>query len=575
MESSPQETGPLQTQSKQLQEQTDHQNNQTILQRLASAKTLLITAIALWLFTAIYITGYFIISYLLSSSEIPDYQNVFDNTCFNKFGYSLAKGDPYTICLQTSIHNYETLINNLQKSVSTSLSVLFIGLFVIYLFYFLLLPLFIYPLYEKIVQSIRLKLSIAVGAFALSVLAFFINSTSTNSNAQHYPNFAFLVTGFLFAALALGVPFATEIPISRKKSELLSKKQVRIATILSITCIVTLLVMIVSSILGTICFILGTLSISLVFYEQSMTEPIAVKEGIKEAEKQDEELLSLQQAIKDNPQSYEAWANLGYRQHQLDKNEDALTSANKALALNKKYAHAWMVRGAALSTIDGQEDKALEALERALIEEPNNVDALYYKGIVFVFQKNDNAALALFDRVLALNPRHKEALISKGSTYVVTEDYDEALAVARELIKLDQEDAVGWRIQGMAYSFQGEKKGIELEKAYDLLNKALASFNKALEIDPHDSYTYLLKAEPLVVMGDNSKALEALNQGLKINPNDRQLQEAREEIVRRRTKKIASKVAGKAGRLALGVGIGLIEGHAHVAKTILDDVRKP
>lgn len=322
---------------------------------------------------------------------------------------------------------------------------------------------------------------------------------------------------------------------------------------------------------------IALLSIALFLIPQTAQRPASQQS--KEPAKQDEKLLSLQQAVRDNPQSFEAWTDLAFYQHKRDLNDDALVSANKALTLNKKYTRAWVARGAALSTMDDQEDKALEALERALIDEPDNLDALYYKGRVLTFQGKNDDAHDLFDRVLDLDPTYKDALVTKGTLYLAVDNYDGVLEVANLLIDRFPDDAVGRRMQGTAYQFQGEQKGVERDKAYDLLGKALTSFNQALEIDPTDSNTYLLKAGPYAVIRDYGNALEALNQGLKIDPTNTLLQEAKADILGKRTKATASKVAGTAGRMALGGGLGLVKGSGRVGKmfwdVFKDDMRKP
>lgn len=307
-------------------------------------------------------------------------------------------------------------------------------------------------------------------------------------------------------------------------------------------------------------------------------------------------LLSLQQAVLNNQQSFEAWTKLGYEQYKQGLNDDALASANEALELlsenkvlenevtKKAYAFAWMVRGAALSTMDGKEGDALAACEEALALEPDNVDALYYKGRVLVFQERDNEAHEMFDRVIDLKPGYKDALLSKGALYLAPDILDDnhfngALAMASELIRQNPNDAVGWRMQGTAYQFRGEQRGVEPEERLNLLSNALASFNMALEIDPTDSNTYLLKAGPYAVLGDYGNALDALNQGLKIDPTNTRLQEAKADILGKRTKATASKIGGTAGRMALGGGLGLVKGAGNVGKmfwdVFKDDMRKP
>jgi len=314
-------------------------------------------------------------------------------------------------------------------------------------------------------------------------------------------------------------------------------------------------------------------------------EPEAVEQKLHN---QDEELFSPQQDVQNNPHSYEAWTELGHRQHELGQENDALASANKALEIlstkkdlanedsNKAYARAWMVRGAALSTMEGKEVDALAACEEALGYEPNNLEALYYKGMVFSIQEHDSLALRTYNRILQLDPTHKAAMLGKGLLYLVKDNFDEALIVASEVVEKNPDDAAAWRLQGMAYNYKGERVGSEgeLEEGYKLLDMAIASFNKAIEIDPLDPNTYLLKAGPYLATGDYGKALDTLNQGLKMVPNDKPLQEAKAKVIGMRTNETTRKVAGTAGKIALRGGVELAKGSVDIAKLFFDVLRK-
>jgi tetratricopeptide (TPR) repeat protein len=306
-----------------------------------------------------------------------------------------------------------------------------------------------------------------------------------------------------------------------------------------------------------------------------------------------EQYIQALQAVNANPRSFEAWTDLGTIEHKISKNDDALASANKAIEIisedkylgrenrKKAFSRAWTMRGAALSTMEGREDDALVACDEALANDQNNVDALYYKGRVLVFQERDNEAHEMFDRVIDLKPRYKDALVMKGMLYLSLDNFDVekfhgALAVADRLILAYPDDASGWRMQGSAYHLMAENEGREenLQKAKELLDRAMSSFNQALEIDPTNGQSWLLKPSVFATMGNYSQALEAVNQGLKVNPSNPRLQELKKDIVGKRTKETASKIAGTAGRMALGGGLGLAKGSFRVGKMFKDEIFK-
>ncbi len=328
--------------------------------------------------------------------------------------------------------------------------------------------------------------------------------------------------------------------------------------------------------------------VSIILFLVPQTAQHTVSQQMKEPAKQDEKLLSLQQAVRDDPQSFQAWTDLAYRQHKLDLNNDALTSANKALQLisenksleeehrKKAYARAWFVRGAALSTMDNQEDKALQALKRALQDDPENVDALYYTARVFMFQGENDDAHRLFDNVIRLDTTYKDAYVGKNILYLAVNDFNSVLAIADKYIGQFPDDPVGWRMQGVAYTLQGEAEWDEekIEQAKASLHKAIKSFNIALELDPTDGSIYLVKAAPFVDLGDYSQAIDVLNQGLKFDPGNTELQEEKKALLHKRRARIAGRVGRKAGSMALGGGKGLAKGSFQAGKLFWKEIFK-
>jgi tetratricopeptide (TPR) repeat protein len=229
----------------------------------------------------------------------------------------------------------------------------------------------------------------------------------------------------------------------------------------------------------------------------------------QELQKQDEMLLSLKQDVENDPQSYEAWTNLGYRQHELGQNNEALTSANKAIELNRNYAPGWAVRAMALSTVDGHEEEALFACNQALAIDPTNIDALYYKekvrrkqsekdtlrnrrgSIAGFIDRIDalreagehNQAIALCQDFLSTNPRSVDVMLALIKVYTDLDDKDrEIITLATNILKIDPRNAEAYYYIGEAKFALHDDKGAE------------QAFNEAIAIDPEYVQALSMKA---------------------------------------------------------------------------------
>ena len=92
-----------------------------------------------------------------------------------------------------------------------------------------------------------------------------------------------------------------------------------------------------------------------------------------------EAVSAFNEAITLNPDSSDAWYNLGGALYVLERNEESLAAYDKAVTLNPGIAVAWYNRGNALYVL-GRYDEAVDSYDNAISREPENAEALYYKS---------------------------------------------------------------------------------------------------------------------------------------------------------------------------------------------------
>ncbi len=84
-----------------------------------------------------------------------------------------------------------------------------------------------------------------------------------------------------------------------------------------------------------------------------------------------------------------------------------------------------------------QWDNAMENCQRAIELNPQGVNSIYTRGMVYVAQENFPSALTDFDKVLELNPIHENGLKAAGYAATKMGDREKALGYYNQLLELD------------------------------------------------------------------------------------------------------------------------------------------
>ena len=98
----------------------------------------------------------------------------------------------------------------------------------------------------------------------------------------------------------------------------------------------------------------------------------------------------------------------------------AIKDFDKVLALYPNNVYAIFYKGVALNSLGNQTQaqalitKAIRILDQILIAYPKNVDILALKGRALNRMHNYTGAITYFDKALDLDPNHKYSLVNKG-----------------------------------------------------------------------------------------------------------------------------------------------------------------
>ena len=183
-----------------------------------------------------------------------------------------------------------------------------------------------------------------------------------------------------------------------------------------------------------------------------------------------------------------------------------LTVGAGSAAAQKADADVFVAK-AALAYEDKRYEEALENLREALALDPQNVDALYYTGLVRIALGRLEEAVEPLEKARALDPKDEAILFQLGTAYFGLQKYDQAQPL------LEQVFAAKPRVENLGYyvGFMRYRK-----KDYQ---GALRAFGAGTTTDPNvQQLTRFYTGLALAILGLPERAAAEVEQALKLQP---------------------------------------------------------
>ena len=128
-----------------------------------------------------------------------------------------------------------------------------------------------------------------------------------------------------------------------------------------------------------------------------------------DAERVQNQILQLQEIVRQNPRNLSAWIHLGDISMDSSRFYEAIDAYQKALALDEKNVNIRVDLGTCYRSI-GKPDKAAEEYRKAIAINPNHINAHRNLGIVLAFDLNDRkGAIRELEEYLRLSPQAPDA----------------------------------------------------------------------------------------------------------------------------------------------------------------------
>jgi tetratricopeptide (TPR) repeat protein len=204
----------------------------------------------------------------------------------------------------------------------------------------------------------------------------------------------------------------------------------------------------------------------------------------------DKALPDLNAAIRLGPTA-DAYAHRGYVLQKQRQFDDALSDFNQALRLDSNNYLALFLRGLLLGDL-GDTKAALGDLDAALLQQPDNREAIQARGQVHVLRAEKEEAVRKeelenaqkdFEHSIQLDPKDPNGHTGRGGVNYLKGDFKEAVEDYTQAVELLPNDPQPLAQRGYAYAGLGN------------MDKALADFSSAIKLDSKNIQSLLGRAE--------------------------------------------------------------------------------
>jgi tetratricopeptide (TPR) repeat protein len=222
----------------------------------------------------------------------------------------------------------------------------------------------------------------------------------------------------------------------------------------------------------------------------------------------EEALGAFNEAVEMDEEYSDAWLGIGDSFFGLGKLDEAYKCFDKALELDETLTEAWYKKGTVLDA-KGRWGGALQLYERAISLDPEYAEPRLSVAAALAGRQKYPEALRAYDEVLSKRPTEPRAMTGKASVYRSMGRWGAALQLLSSLTKEHPEHAPGWILLGRIMKEQRQP------------DKAMAHFDRALEIEPENPDALLEKAWLLHENGGFSEALRHFKMVAQISPRSR------------------------------------------------------
>jgi tetratricopeptide (TPR) repeat protein len=189
----------------------------------------------------------------------------------------------------------------------------------------------------------------------------------------------------------------------------------------------------------------------------------------------------------------------------VKKHEKCFEYIDMALKVDKYNSKAYFMKGMNYKDLKDTA-KAISSMQTAVEQDQTFYNAYMQLGLLTAAKK-DPIALQYYGNALRIQPNSAETWYAIGKFDQDVENWDKAIQAYKNLLKIDPKNKNAWFNLG----------AIDLADKTKISSNTLASFSKAIEIDPAYVDAYYGRAVAHQMMGDKEAAITDYRACLSIN----------------------------------------------------------
>ncbi len=151
-----------------------------------------------------------------------------------------------------------------------------------------------------------------------------------------------------------------------------------------------------------------------------------------------EALEKFQEIIKQFPDAYPIYINIGNCYFQMNQYDRAIEAYKKVLQKDKNNIRAFIAIGNAYLN-KGNTEEAMKWYGKIEMDKIDDPTVLYNLGTIYYNNAKYDLALKYYEKCVELNPKDLDGLYQLGLTYTALMKFDKALEVFKKYLELDNE----------------------------------------------------------------------------------------------------------------------------------------
>jgi len=204
--------------------------------------------------------------------------------------------------------------------------------------------------------------------------------------------------------------------------------------------------------------------------------------------------------------------------------DEGIAYINEYIEEHPDNADAYIVRSEMLYSALEDYDDALDDAEKAISLAPKKASAYYTRGYIYAVSGMDiSKVIDDFTTAIKLDENHILAYNNRANMYLKQKRFQEAVNDCTKAIditeKLNEEESIEpYYNRGLALMNLGE------------LDKALADYDKMIEIDPKNAEGYVRRGFLYVESGKTQEAIRDYEMFLRLDPSNKNAGMVRDEL---------------------------------------------